>query len=500
MLKQNIKQLIISHPGEDEELLFEVEDIKQLKTNHPGEDYVVGDIHGSLECFKAACTLLQPNDRLFIVGDLADRGPHSAEVILKVSANKKRFFAVRGNHESLCLDTLDNLVTIIEDILTIKPKHLPIDYQTKPDVWRTNRLRNLKKGIIASQHDNSLARDIVHHMKQGGEWLVDLFQNELDSGKINILNNSEYNISIEFDDSKVNQIQEYLESLPYIIKVSGDKPFCVVHADMPFSDDELSNRIKAQNYSLSIEEKIYATWARDRNLLHHSIYCKNQGRGPESIPSFVGHNIFDYDGVSSYRAQSNTYNIDTGAYLLGALMIVNVTKNIVEFVGNDHANYSDKLIRGFEEVKHRLKLRLELESMLLELKSLHYEHFYKESDFFISLERAIDKNANYQDYFGLSKLQLIGYAHHHEILTADEAKKLKDMTLNIELKHKINSQPINHEDDLPLGSYSVLKFNEDLVSGATEDEKTKDSPKSEHEYQAATPSCNRSPLRTLPKM
>jgi serine/threonine protein phosphatase 1 len=52
--------------------------IKKLPANTQGTDYVVGDLHG---CFKLLERLLadvqfdKANDRLFSVGDLADRGP-----------------------------------------------------------------------------------------------------------------------------------------------------------------------------------------------------------------------------------------------------------------------------------------------------------------------------------------------------------------------------------------------------------------------------------------
>lgn len=77
-----------------------------LKSNENGKDYIVGDLHGCLEDLLLTLTALSFDDkvdRLFCVGDLIDRGPDSkacAELI-----RKPWFFAVRGNHEEMMVDT-----------------------------------------------------------------------------------------------------------------------------------------------------------------------------------------------------------------------------------------------------------------------------------------------------------------------------------------------------------------------------------------------------------
>ena len=73
---------------------------RTVPVNPRGRDFVVGDVHGCFRtldralcalCFDAAC------DRLFGVGDLVDRGPHSAEALVWL---ENRFEAVvMGNHE-----------------------------------------------------------------------------------------------------------------------------------------------------------------------------------------------------------------------------------------------------------------------------------------------------------------------------------------------------------------------------------------------------------------
>jgi len=79
--------------------------IRKLPANEQGKDYIVGDIHGCLTLLLRlldAVNFDKSRDRLFSVGDLIDRGPHSLEC-LYLSASPW-FYAVQGNHELLLLD------------------------------------------------------------------------------------------------------------------------------------------------------------------------------------------------------------------------------------------------------------------------------------------------------------------------------------------------------------------------------------------------------------
>lgn len=80
-------------------------EIRQYTDNKVGKDYVVGDIHGE---FKKLKTLLKKigfnfsTDRLFSVGDLCDRGPHSEDLIDWIEY--EWFIPVMGNHEVMILN------------------------------------------------------------------------------------------------------------------------------------------------------------------------------------------------------------------------------------------------------------------------------------------------------------------------------------------------------------------------------------------------------------
>lgn len=74
-----------------------------------GRDFACGDIHGYfnvLEKLLEEVGFDKTKDRLFSVGDLVDRGPHSIKFSDYIF--EPWFFAVRGNHEQLQLQNHEN--------------------------------------------------------------------------------------------------------------------------------------------------------------------------------------------------------------------------------------------------------------------------------------------------------------------------------------------------------------------------------------------------------
>lgn len=79
---------------------------KRFDKNEAGSDYVVGDIHGCFPMLQSALDRLGFNpetDRLFSVGDMVDRGPHSYHSLEWLQ--RPWFHAVRGNHEQMCIES-----------------------------------------------------------------------------------------------------------------------------------------------------------------------------------------------------------------------------------------------------------------------------------------------------------------------------------------------------------------------------------------------------------
>ena len=84
--------------------------IERVARNRLGRDFVVGDVHGcfrTLEQCLAKVRFDPERDRLFSVGDLVNRGPHSLEAVEWLTDGRIAG-AVAGNHEIWTLATLVN--------------------------------------------------------------------------------------------------------------------------------------------------------------------------------------------------------------------------------------------------------------------------------------------------------------------------------------------------------------------------------------------------------
>ena len=71
--------------------------------------WVVSDLHGCYQMLMADLRQRHFNpyeDLLICVGDLIDRGPDSVKCLQLL--NEAWFYAVRGNHEQMALDALQN--------------------------------------------------------------------------------------------------------------------------------------------------------------------------------------------------------------------------------------------------------------------------------------------------------------------------------------------------------------------------------------------------------
>lgn len=98
--------------------------------------YAIGDIQG---CFEALNLLLEEiafdaaRDRLWLVGDLVNRGPHSAEVLRWAMRLGDRVVTVLGNHDLHLLAVAEGLVPAhrhdtLQDVLTAPDRHAMLDW------------------------------------------------------------------------------------------------------------------------------------------------------------------------------------------------------------------------------------------------------------------------------------------------------------------------------------------------------------------------------------
>ena len=79
--------------------------VRRVGRNGRGRDFVFADGHGSFHLVKRALDAVSFNpaiDRLFVVGDLVDRGRYSQAVLEFL--REPWVYVVRGNHEQMVLD------------------------------------------------------------------------------------------------------------------------------------------------------------------------------------------------------------------------------------------------------------------------------------------------------------------------------------------------------------------------------------------------------------
>lgn len=280
-------------------------DIIVLEPNVTGNDYVLGDIHGYKNTLEKVTKILKNSDRLFIVGDLTDRGAHNIEVIemlakLKANPNGPKIFVTTGNHEVFCLNTIAALENIF------------VQVKNDQSIFEDHTLDFLVEKVAL---DNDEVR--THSMDgNGGKWLQKLFLDEIGNKKIFIQDD----VCCYAENSKISLIKTFLKCLPYIIRVNGGNgrmAFNVVHADMPINDNELLRRIRIKYPFLTFLEKDYAIWARVDDYFDF-------GQNPYSTLTYVGHCIVVYDHPST-RPNTNTLNLDFGNYATKVAFMVDHT-------------------------------------------------------------------------------------------------------------------------------------------------------------------------------
>ena len=116
------------------------EAIKRFPRNDKGRDFVVGDIHGAFDSLEEALARVKFNpdkDRLFSVGDLADRGRRSPDCLHYL--RQHWFHAVQGNHEAMYLKLFDasgafNKAALADDPLPNRAWITAIDDAQRADI------------------------------------------------------------------------------------------------------------------------------------------------------------------------------------------------------------------------------------------------------------------------------------------------------------------------------------------------------------------------------
>lgn len=316
-------------------------DILTLEENTLGKDYIMADLHGNADCLNAMLQKLKPEDRLFIAGDLTDRGTDSPSVIRLIldyqAKHPDKLYIIYGNHEDSNVDAISAMADCFEELAAIKYS------KDDPSELETYAI-NLRSRLIG-YCDNQL-NDLLFCLESGGFWLLELFKQEMEAKYLFI---SAENSLKDTEDSLIGKYYKLVSNLPYIIHVKGRRPFTIVHADMPFSQQQLLAKLANNNTSLTTNEKIYAMNARTPHLdasgqllnadkvLITALY-----KNPHDMINYTGHNIVNNEFTFVTRPESNTANLDVATFLRGAALVACHTDATCQYVGLNVAESCEK--------------------------------------------------------------------------------------------------------------------------------------------------------------
>jgi hypothetical protein len=178
--------------------------IVYVEENIKGEDYFIGDVHGRYDLLSQVIAKLKADDRLFMVGDLIDRGPDSYKVleILMLQSMKDatpKVYSVRGNHEAIFL--------AFANAREYLASHYPIDTNAF-DYNATEYLNELYRQYDTKREDfinkNAERKEIAKAFANLQEKLNDLSESYI---KENNLNDLDHEIDLTSDSGfkKANQ-------------------------------------------------------------------------------------------------------------------------------------------------------------------------------------------------------------------------------------------------------------------------------------------------------
>lgn len=307
-------------------------DILVLEENTAGKDYIMADLHGNADCLDAMLKQLQPEDRLFIAGDLTDRGADSPRVIRLIldyqAKHPNKLYIVYGNHEDLNVLAISALADYFEAVASIP-------YSADDNSALIDYANSIMANPLGSFHEQM--NDIHFCLANGGFWLVELFRSEI---LLNRLYISETNSLKQSDDSLIAQYYQLVSELPYMIYVKGKRPFTIVHADRPMSHQAMLEKLATNNLTLDEDQKQHAMNARTRRCDAHGrvintdqILVNIEYDDPSATITYVGHNIINNQYTRVTRPETNTVVLDVMACVSNVALVACHTDSSCQYVG-----------------------------------------------------------------------------------------------------------------------------------------------------------------------
>ncbi len=299
----------------------------------PGKIYAIGDVHGALSPFQEVLNILRPEDTLIIVGDLADRGesepnnPTSAQILDTLIEYKNsptgthpQIYCVKGNHE------MDLLLML----------HLLVHEPSAPNTHNMLGTFFRNGGGWICRHDSDNVKQQERLLTFRSYSCGDKTPECLEKVKFFI---KELLKSPDVFSELIPNLRTYgdfIRTLPFVIKIEGDHPALVVHADLNFSDEEIDDRIRSGK-DFSMPEINYMTNTRVNEI------APEHKRDENATLVLVGHNMIDDPSdlptgrppINPVRPETNHINLDGAAYFSQGLLLLNLTDNQIEIVGKN---------------------------------------------------------------------------------------------------------------------------------------------------------------------
>ncbi|MEG0870069.1 MAG: metallophosphoesterase [Hafnia sp.] len=144
----------------------------EVRENTNGIDYFSGDVHGCITKLEAAMRAVRfdkSKDRLFLVGDLVDRGPESHRVIELF--NQKHIYALQGNHD--CVTSYAAKKQLIHDRTLDKNTRISLNHGGE---WVEHQKRRVLEEFIEGVAYLPIA---IEYQDQQGRPLLGLIHGEV---------------------------------------------------------------------------------------------------------------------------------------------------------------------------------------------------------------------------------------------------------------------------------------------------------------------------------
>lgn len=126
--------------------------------------YAIGDVHGCVDLFNRIVELIEDDDAgrssaettIILLGDLIDRGPHSAQVLDKAMslATRRKLRIIAGNHEQMLLASFGD-IAVLRQFLQHGGRETLLSYALDPADyarWTLEEVQQRLPHLIPERH------------------------------------------------------------------------------------------------------------------------------------------------------------------------------------------------------------------------------------------------------------------------------------------------------------------------------------------------------------